>query len=236
MQTIRVRTTQNVFIHYPLASIGDRIAAYLIDRIALILYCVAVVVALINLSIELWWVYMILVGFPFIFYSLLFEIFMDGQTPGKRLIKIKVVRLDGTQPSIGDYLFRWLFSFIDFLLSGAVAVVIMAVNGKGQRLGDIVAGTSVVKLIEQREITANDIFITSEETYQPVFSQVTQLSEKDIEVIQRALETARRQGNMQPVTLVSDRIRSLLGIQTDLAPTEFLYAVIKDFNHLTSRV
>jgi uncharacterized RDD family membrane protein YckC len=236
MQTIRVRTTQNVFIHYPLASIGDRIGAYLIDRIALVLYCVAVVVALINLSIELWWVYMILVGFPFIFYSLLFEIFMDGQTPGKRLVKIKVVRLDGTQPSIGDYLFRWLFSFIDFLFSGAVAVIIMAINGKGQRLGDIVAGTSVVKLIEQQEITANDIFITPEEAYQPVFSQVTQLSEKDIEVIQRALETARRQGNMQPAALVSDRIRSLLGIQTDLAPTEFLYAVIKDFNHLTSRV
>lgn len=236
MQTIRVRTTQNVFIHYPLASIGDRIGAYLIDRIALVLYCVAVIVALINLSIELWWVYMILVGFPFIFYSLLFEIFMDGQTPGKRLVKIKVVRLDGTQPSIGDYLFRWLFSFIDFLFSGAVAVIIMAANGKGQRLGDIVAGTSVVKLIEQREITANDIFITPEETYQPVFSQVTQLSEKDIEVIQRALETARSQGNMQPATLVSDRIRSLLGIQTELAPIEFLYAVIKDFNHLTSRV
>src|SRR5687768_3608450 len=113
MQTIRVRTTQNVFIHYPLASIGDRIGAYLIDRVGLGLYCAAVIVALISLSINLWWVYMILIGFPFVLYSLLFEIFMDGQTPGKRLVKIKVVRLDGTQPSIGDYLFRWLFSFID---------------------------------------------------------------------------------------------------------------------------
>lgn len=235
MQTIRVRTTQNVFIHYPLGSIGDRIVAYLIDRLILVLYCAAVVVALISLSVELWWVYVILLGIPFVFYGLFFEIFMDGQTPGKRVIKIKVVRLDGTQATIGDYLFRWLFSIIDFQLSGAVAVITIAMNGKGQRLGDLVAGTTVVKLVEQREITASDIFITSEETYQPTFEQVTRLSARDIEVIQRALETASRQGNMQPVILVSERIRSLLGIQTDLAHTEFLYAVVKDFNHLTSR-
>lgn len=235
MQTIRVRTTQNVFIHYPLGSIGDRIVAYLIDRVILVLYGAAVVVALISLSVELWWVYVILLGIPFVFYSLFFEIFMDGQTPGKRVIKIKVVRLDGTQATIGDYLFRWLFSIIDFQLSGAVAVITIAMNGKGQRLGDLVAGTTVVKLVEQREITASDIFITSEETYQPTFEQVTRLSARDIEVIQRALETASRQGNMQPVILVSERIRSLLGIQTDLAHTEFLYAVVKDFNHLTSR-
>lgn len=235
MQTIRVRTTQNVFIHYPLGSIGDRIVAYLIDRLILVLYCAAVVVALISLSVELWWVYVILLGIPFVFYGLFFEIFMDGQTPGKRVIKIKVVRLDGTQATIGDYLFRWLFSIIDFQLSGAVAVITIAINGKGQRLGDLVAGTTVVKLVEQREITASDIFVTSEETYQPTFEQVTRLSARDIEVIQRALETASRQGNMQPVILVSERIRSLLGIQTDLAHTEFLYAVVKDFNHLTSR-
>jgi hypothetical protein len=43
---------------------------------------------------------------------------------------------------------RWIFSFIDFyILSGALAVLIIAVGGKGQRLGDIVAGTSVVKLV-----------------------------------------------------------------------------------------
>lgn len=235
MQTIRVRTTQNVFIHYPLGSIGDRIVAFLLDRVILFLYCGALVVALVSLSVELWWVYVILIGIPFVFYSLFFEIFMDGQTPGKRVMKIKVVRLDGTQATIGDYLFRWLLSIIDFQLSGTVAVITIAINGKGQRLGDLVAGTTVVKLVEQGEITASDIFITSEETYQPTFDQVTRLSSRDIEVIQRALETATRQGNMQPVILVSERIRSLLGIQTDLAHTEFLYAVIKDFNHLTSR-
>ncbi|HET6544364.1 MAG TPA: RDD family protein, partial [Chryseolinea sp.] len=146
MQTIRVRTTQNVFIEYPLASVGERIAAYLIDWIILVLYTVAIVAIFAKVEVKLWYVWLIVLGIPWLLFSLLFEIFMNGQTPGKLALKIKVVRLDGTPPAIGDYLMRWIFSFIDFyILSGALAVVVIAVGGKGQRLGDIVAGTSVVK-------------------------------------------------------------------------------------------
>ena len=41
MQTIQVRTTQNVFIHYPVASVGDRILAYLLDQVIKIIYALA---------------------------------------------------------------------------------------------------------------------------------------------------------------------------------------------------
>lgn len=235
MQTVRVRTTQNVFIDYPVASIGDRILGHLIDRIILILYSVAVVAALVNLDVELWYVWLILLGFPWMFYCLLFEIFMNGQTPGKQVMKTKVVRLNGTPPTVGDYLLRWIFSFVDFyILSGALAVVIIAMGGKGQRLGDIVAGTSVVKLIEQHQISANEVFVTAEEMHVPTFTQVTQLSDKDIELILRALEVNREQGNVQPVMIITEKIKSLLGIQTDLPPVKFLYTIIKDYNSLTT--
>jgi len=235
MQTVRVRTTQNVFIDYPVASIGDRILGHLIDRIILILYSVAVVAALVNLDVELWYVWLILLGFPWMFYCLLFEIFMNGQTPGKQVMKTKVVRLNGTPPTVGDYLLRWIFSFVDFyILSGALAVVIIAMGGKGQRLGDIVAGTSVVKLIEQHQISANEVFVTAEEMHVPTFTQVTQLSDKDIELILRALEVNREQGNVQPVMIITEKIKTLLGIQTDLPPVKFLYTIIKDYNSLTT--
>ena len=174
----------------------------------------------------------------FIFNSIeaLREIFMNGQTPGKVVMTIKVVRLNGTPPSIGDYLLRWIFSFVDFyVLSGAIAVIIVAAGGKGQRLGDLVAGTSVVKLIEQKEITASEVFVTPDSSYEPVYSQAMQLHEKDIELIQRALEVARDHGNTEPLLAVAEKIKSLLGIQTDLPPVKFLYIVIKDYNHLTSR-
>lgn len=235
MQTVRVRTTQNVFIDYPAASVGDRILAHLIDRVILILYSVAVVAALLNADVELWYVWVVLLGFPWLFFNLAFEIFMNGQSPGKQVLKIKVARLDGTPPTIGDYILRWIFGLLEFyVLSGAIAVVVIAMGGKGQRLGDIVAGTAVVKLVEQREISAKEVFVTADENHIPTFSQVSQLSSNDIELIQRALEVNREQGNIEPVMIITEKIKSMLAIQSDLPPVKFLYTIIKDYNRLTT--
>ena len=235
MQTIRVRTTQNVFIEYPLASIGDRILAYLIDLLILISYSIAIVAAIVRLEIELWYIWLILLGFPWLFFSVLFEIFMNGQTPGKRIMKVKVVRLDGTSPGVGDYVMRWIFRLVDFyILSGAIAVVAIAVGGKGQRIGDILAGTSVVKLIDERQIASQNVFVPVEDQYAPTFTQVVNLSEKDIELIQRALEVNRDQGNIQPAMIITDKIKTLLNIQTDLPPIKFLATIIKDYQTITA--
>lgn len=236
MQTIQIRTTQNVFIHYPIASVGDRILAYLLDQIVKIIYALAVGILLYNLNVENEWVWILIIGIPWLLFSLLFEIFMNGQTPGKRALNIKVIRLNGTPATIGDYILRWIFSLIDFgILSGAIAVIIITAGGKGQRLGDLVAGTCVVKLTEQKEITSKEVFVPTDEAYEPTFSQAIQMSEKDIEIIQQALEVNRDHGNPKPMLAVVEKIKAQLGIQTDLPPVKFLYVLIKDFNHLTSR-
>jgi uncharacterized RDD family membrane protein YckC len=238
MQTIRVRTTQNVFIEYPLASIGDRVLAYLVDLAFLTLYSIAVVVSLLALEIEEdgWYLWLFLLTLPWLFYSLLFEIFMNGQTPGKKFLKIQVVKLDGTPPSIGAYLLRWLFAVVDLLFYGVVAIVVIASGGKGQRLGDVVAGTSVVKLTSPENITAQEIFTTTEDQYAPTFPQALSLSDKDIELIQRALEVNREQGNLQPVLILDKKIKEMLGIQSDLPPVKFLYTIIKDYQALSSGI
>jgi uncharacterized RDD family membrane protein YckC len=235
MQTIQVRTTQNVFIQYPLASLGDRILAHLLDQIIKIIYSLAIGILFFSLDVQNEWIWIAFIGLPWIFYTLLFEIFMNGQTPGKRTLTIKVIRLDGTPPSIGSYILRWVFAIIDFgVLSGALALIVIAVGGKGQRVGDLVAGTSVIKLIEQKDISAKEIFVPAEESYQPTFSGAMQLSEKDIEIIQRALEVNRDQGNPKPMLAVAEKLKTQLDIQTDLPPVKFLYVLIKDFNHFTS--
>jgi uncharacterized RDD family membrane protein YckC len=235
MQTIRVRTTQNVFIEYPLGSVGDRILGHLIDRVILILYTIFIVAILLSVEVETGYIWLLLLGFPWLLYNVLFEIFMNGQTPGKQMMKTKVVRLDGTPPTVGDYIMRWIFGFVDFyILSGAIAVIIIAMGGKGQRLGDVVAGTSVVKLIEQQQISAEKVFVAAEEEYTPTFSQVINLTEKDIELIQRALEANRDQGNVQPAIMITEKIKSLLSIQTDMPPVKFLYTIIKDYQTITA--
>ena len=236
MQTIRVETAQNVFIHYPLSSIGDRILAYLFDYFILILYIIAVIAFFINMEVKEWWIWMMAIAIPLFLFRVSFEIFMNGQTPGKRVMKIKVARLDGTPPTVGNYLLRWIFGFVDYhLMSGVIAVLIISVGGKGQRLGDIVAGTCVVKLIKQEEITANEIFVVPEENYVQTYPQVMMLSERDIETIQKALEVNRTHGNTHPVILVAEKIKTLLNIQTELEADKFLLLIVKDFNHITSR-
>ncbi len=236
MQTITVNTTQNVFIQYPVASAGERILGYMIDRLILIVYTIAIVAVFARINLNIPWIWITVLVLPWLFFSLLFEIFMNGQTPGKRLMKIQVMRLNGARASVGDFILRWIFGFIDFyILGGAIALIVVAAGGKGQRLGDVVAGTSVVKLTEQREITANQVFITADEKYTPTFGQAIQLNPTDIELMQRALEAEMIHGNSKPLLAVIEKIKSQLGIQTDLSPELFISTLIKDYSHLTSR-
>jgi len=235
MASIQVRTTQNVFINYPVASIGDRIIAHLLDQLIRIVYAIAIVILFFTLEIKTEWIWGVCIVLPWLLYSLLFEILMNGQTPGKRVLRIQVIRLNGSPATVGDYILRWIFGIVDFgILSGAIAVIVISMGGKGQRLGDLVAGTSVVKLVEQKEITAKEIFVQAEEAYQPTFTQAAQLNDQEIEIIQRALEVNRDQGNPQPVLAVVEKIKNQFGIQTDLPPVKFLYVLIKDYNHFSS--
>ena len=235
MYTVRVRTTQNVVIDYPLAGLGDRILAFLIDTFILIAYSALCWGLFELLDFHSNWVNTAVITIPYLIYHLLFEIFMDGQSPGKRQRKIKVVRLDGTSPSIGNYLLRWFFRLIEVtLLQGALAMVTIASSKKGQRLGDLVAGTTVVKLAREEEVTAESVFTLVDDTYVPTFASVVNLSDRDVEMIQQALQVNRETGNMKPVMILVDKLKTLFGIDADLPPVKLLYTVVKDFTILTA--
>ncbi len=234
---VHVRTTQNVFITYPVASVGDRILAYLLDQLILIGFVIVMIALYFNMKMEIAWVWIVTVGLPYLFYHLAFEIFMNGQSPGKRALNIKVLRLDGTPAAVGNYILRWMFALIDIqLMSGLIAILVIAIGEKGQRLGDLVAGTTVIKLIPEAKVSAANVFVpTQNADYVPVYPQVVNLNERDIEIIQRALEVNRDTGNVQPVMAVTEKIKSLLNVQTDLPPVKFLYTIVKDFQHFASK-
>jgi uncharacterized RDD family membrane protein YckC len=235
MQSISVSTTQNVSIQYPLASLGDRIIAYLIDQLIIVFYCIVSFIAIFNLARNIWWIYILIIVLPMILYSLVFEIIMNGQTPGKKAVKIQVLKVDGTEAGFGEYVLRWIFAIIDIgFSSGALAVLMIALGGKGQRIGDVVAGTTVVKLIEEKEITSEKIFITPDDSYQPYFVEAASLLPRDIELIQKAIEMNDNFDNESPMMMVSEKVKTLLGIRTNMPAKEFLYTIVKDYNHLNS--
>ncbi|WP_434443112.1 RDD family protein [Lentzea sp. E54] len=69
-----------------------------------------------------------------------------GSTPAMRWLGLRITTLHGGEPSLRDYFVRWLLMAVDGLLLGLVGAVLIAVTPRNQRLGDMVAGTVVVRL------------------------------------------------------------------------------------------
>src|SRR5574341_1922061 len=151
MQTVRITTTQNVEIEYEVASIGDRILAGLVDGAVWLGYVIGAPVLLfevLNVGDKKFGIALtVALYLPAFLYDLLCESLMDGQSLGKKLLKIKVIKLDGSPPDFGSYLLRWLLRWLDVTICwGGIAILTILINGRGQRLGDLAAGTTVIKL------------------------------------------------------------------------------------------
>lgn len=239
MNTVKIETTQNVVVEYPLASVGDRVLATLIDGVVMFVWAmlIAVIFAMrdgfqdggSNIGFM---VFMLLIYLPLIFYHLLCEIFMGGQSIGKKARDIKVIKLNGTSPGIGDYLLRWLFRLVDMgLSSGIVALVAVAAGGKGQRLGDMAAGTCVVRTREVRRKAP--VYHNLEENYEVKFPEVSLLNDQDLALIRKLLYKAQQHSNYDLLEKMALRVKEITGIQTSLSDWDFLQTVVKDYQHYT---
>ncbi|HAS41557.1 MAG TPA: RDD family protein [Microscillaceae bacterium] len=243
MSRVSIETTQNVQIDYELASIGDRILAFLIDFIIIVAYLIATSFLLFyfieSLSrIRLYWplrVFMQLI--PVMCYTLLCEIFMNGQTIGKRQRKIKVLCLDGSQPTLSNYLIRWLLRPIDIYFTfGAAAIVTMAANGRSQRLADIAAGTTVVKVKPKVQLAdLRRLFLNPINNYQPVYEQALMLSDNDINIIKDILAKRNKIRDRKIFDSLVKKIKDTLNITYEGAPIPFLQTIVKDYNFLANQ-
>ena len=157
---------------------------------------------------------------------------MDGQSVGKRWRKIKVMKTDGTQASFGNYFIRFLLRPIDSIFG--IGLIFILFSDKGQRLGDLAAGTTLVKL--KKRISLSDALSTPlEQDYKPVFAQAFNLRDKDINIIKEILHSRRNEPHHRSFTILSDKIKELLKVQTQLPPQEFLQTIVKDYTHYHTR-
>ncbi len=244
METIKVNTSQHVDIDYPVAGLGERIAARLIDLgIFLGLYIIfALLIAVTGISGLLRntsYLIPVMIGIyaaSFVFYNLICEVLMNGQCVGKRLMKIKVISLDGSQASIGQYFIRWLFRLVDFVLTAQVGgLICIAISEKKQRIGDIVAGTTVIKTIP-RTVFDHIAFHPVDEEYIPLFNNVSLLTDRDIELIHEVIATYYKTYNTDLIFSMSAKVAALLAvtIPTGMNEMDFLKTIIKDYNHQTA--
>lgn len=159
LNRITLQTPESVELEFLLAGIGNRSLALLIDYIVWgsMLFVFTITVTIFNQLItgifkqifgsqaSLWLSAIALMIFFLIYvgYFVFFEVIWQGQTPGKRYTKIRVIRDDGRRESIQQALLRALLRPVDDLLTIGFFLILLGKQEK--RLGDIVAGTLVIQ-------------------------------------------------------------------------------------------
>lgn len=243
MNTISIITSQNIELEFELGSLGDRIIGRILDLLLLAAYCI-VIFAIIGFAKSGRfinnnpWMAVLFIGVPVVFYDLLSEILLNGQSLGKKIMGIKVISLNGGQAGFSQYLIRWLFRTVDFSFSGSlVALIMVAASEKKQRLGDLVAGTVLVKTKPRTQISDTIFQAIQEEYYQVTYPEVINLRDKDIQLIKEILKTVHQSGNLVLAFQAQQKVENVLNIQSRHSDAKgFLKAVLLDYNYLASKL
>ena len=237
MSVIKITTSQNIDIEYELAGLGERIAAGVIDTLIKLAYAFIVFLLGVGIMDDMGTVYFIVViALPFSFYTLVSEVLMNGQTVGKKVMSIKVVSMDGGQATAGQYIIRWLFQPVDFYMTVySCAFLTVGFSDKSQRLGDMVAGTLVIRTAMRTSLNQT-LFVPPVEApqYTVTFPEAAGLTDRDAQLIKDVLLSVYKSGNSLIAFHAVEKIKQVLQVQSAMEPVSFLQILLADYNYLTS--
>jgi len=247
MSELSINTTQNVKINFIAASVGERLGAFFIDLFIIICYITALSIILFDwlqldrlmVNLDGWSrgaIFLMLYS-PVIVYSLVLESVFEGQSLGKKLLKIKVVKIDGYQAGFGDYLIRWFFRVIDFFtFFGLPALISVITSQKSQRLGDMAAGTAVITLKNKINIS-HTILEEIGESYVPTYPLVIKLSDNDMRIIKETFQKAAAKNDHEVIYKLVAKIESVTGIKNQSGNnSDFVRVILKDYNFYTQNM
>lgn len=239
MSELQINTTQNVKIKFNAAGVGERLLAFILDvaiKIGYLLIVGSVFDAFENM--DQWSQIGIntVLSLPVVFYTLVLESFLQGQTLGKKALNIKVVKIDGYQASLSDYVVRWFFRVVDIYVLG-LGFFVMLFNKKTQRFGDMAAGTAVISLKDNVSIN-HTILENIAEDYKPTYPSVIKLSDNDARIIKETFVSARASKDYQTLIKLRSKIMEVMGLKEMKHKTDidFIDVVLKDYNYYTQNM
>lgn len=240
MESIDVLTGQHVTIAYKPANVFERGIATSLDWFIQFLYIMFLSIVMSVFGIDYYFhqnlfitIYLIF-SIPVLFYTFFFEgIILNGQTPGKMILRLKVTKTDGTAISLGQHFLRWLLRPIDFFpFLGGVGIFVILYSKKKQRIGDLAADTIVVKTSGKINIGAE--YYDFDETYRPVFPEVDELNDAQVRYIMSLLDLPEKY-NREKLRDLAEKVKSVLKIDEHrMTDSDFLKRIVKDYNYTTS--
>jgi uncharacterized RDD family membrane protein YckC len=269
-QEYAIDTPENVTFAHEIAGIGNRFIAALVDT-SLIFGALLVlnIIVLVGLNFlgdletattstdeeTVGWIggllialYALINFLIFWGYYVLFEYLWNGQTPGKRLVKIRVLRTDGNPAGFVEIMIRNLVRIVDFLPSGyGVGLLVMFFNREARRLGDFAAGTLVIKErtnISLRSLAPSSLPMASstadraasvDETLLLRYAHIRRLTSQDYELIQETLNREQTGGVDSTVVV---RLARSIATKLEVDPPErlktkaFLQEVLRAYRQI----
>jgi len=227
---LNIDTPENVIFNYEVAGIASRCIAAAIDTF--ILLAIQIVIYLTLFAVfgvtlgdlrdqgenALGWIIAILglIGFALFWgYYIFFEMRWNGQSPGKRKMRLRVVRTDGMPITFTESLIRNLVRLVDFLPAYyGLGCVVMFVNSQGRRLGDLAAGTLIVRdhapVTLEQVTTSRPPLRWTAESPATIDLPIERLTAQDIQMIEDFLG---RQGITEEI---GRRVLKVLAVRLDL--------------------
>lgn len=236
MSELQINTTQNVKIKFTAAGVGERLVAFIIDTAIKIGYLLILnKVFGVFEGMDEWSQIGIntVLSFPVMFYTLALETLLDGQTLGKKALKIRVVKIDGFQATFSDYVVRWFFRIVDVWIFG-IGFFVIIFSKKLQRLGDMAAGTGVISLKDKVNIS-HTILEQLKTDYKPTYPNVIKLSDNDARIIKDTFIRARAGKDYATLIKLRNKLIEVVGIKEvkQSSDIEFIDVILKDYNFYT---